>query len=210
MADAFQRKKEEVKNALDGGQGEHAFRSMQRSQSAHSEIEMEAGQGRGKREVRTPTKGIAGIADGIKISKTLVGYAREELQEVIKSQLKLEVKIYEKAMGKKPNGGLGGHMHAWYEAVEKYVLIFLRAWKGVRLHKWQEEGMDEGLKAAKAMGWERDKSKEVMRGYLGKTKEQLEGMHRMERSWKKETKVEERAIEKEKEKSQKAWVGSDK
>ena len=156
-----------------------------------------------------------GVADSIKISKTLVGHAWNELTNIIKAELNMEVRIYEKSMGSKPNGELRGHMHAWYAAAEKYVLSFLREWKAVRLQTWKEEGMDEALEAAQAMGWERQKSMTVMRGFVENAKATMGKMRRMELSWKKETKAEERKMRKmsEKEKGKQAeesdWTTDD-
>ena len=62
VADAFQRKKEELIAALEGGQGVRTFRSMQRSQSDQNGGELEMGQGRQKRDLRPPTK--KGIVHG--------------------------------------------------------------------------------------------------------------------------------------------------
>ena len=58
------------------------------------------------------------------------------------------------------------------------------------------------MEAAKAMGWDVQKSREQMRRYVEDAKAVLERMRRMERGWRKETKAEKTIQEKKKEEAQ--------
>ena len=79
------------------------------------------------------------MADGIKISKALALYVWDELKDIVKAEFRMEMKVYERTP-LYANGSLGGHMHAWYAAAEKYVLGFLKAWRNAKLKEWKEEG----------------------------------------------------------------------
>ena len=88
--------------------------------------DLERGQRQDKRVGSTPTKmEQAGGAYGIKATKSLAIHAWDELLDIVKAEIRMEVKIYEKALGNKIHGGLGGHMRAWYAAAQKYAIGLL-------------------------------------------------------------------------------------
>jgi hypothetical protein len=101
-------------------EGEQVFKGMMRAMSSQSNSSGERGIG-DKRGSRTPRKlGKAGVADGISITKAMANYVWVERVDVVKGEMRLEVKVVERHMNKKDGWQeLSKHTQEWYVAAEE-------------------------------------------------------------------------------------------
>jgi alkylated DNA repair dioxygenase AlkB len=184
IADLFDLKWAEIEEGVREG-GRDAYQGMRRSQSIAGGTGGEEIVDKDRRGSRTPTRpGQAGVGDSIKVSKTLVKFAWDQLKEWVRVEIKMEVRIYEKFAQQKAEKGMGGHMYEWYIAVEEHMIAFLWAWKEGKLDKWNGGPGKKGIAAGKAMGWSSQDCKEAMDRYTERTKEMMEQIRRMEVGWK--------------------------
>ena len=147
-----------------------AFSGMMRSQSIANGggqwSKGEDGPGRGQRVKTSPKKLVkSNPGDGIRVSKVLVEHTKQEIEELIKAEVKLEIGVATRHLQmEKGQGNLEAMMLQWYAHAQEYRMRYLRAWRHDKLISWKGELPTEAKETATEMGWTTEMIEAVKQG----------------------------------------------